>query len=118
MKLMSLPFKMSLLTNNTTGGLRILFICPYIPSLIRVRPYNFIKFLALQGHNITLLALIPPGEQTNSLKELQQWCIRVETVSLPRWRTLWNGVSVLPDNSTSDGDSSIPALFLSRSYQA
>ena len=76
--------------------LRILLICPYLPSLIRVRPYNLIKALAQRGHQITLLALKPPGEDTSGLTRLCMWCRRVEIVPLPRWRTLWNGVRALP----------------------
>ncbi|MCB0195795.1 MAG: glycosyltransferase [Anaerolineae bacterium] len=76
--------------------LRILFISPYIPSPIRVRPYNLIKHLAKRGHQITLLALIPPGEDTSSLDTLRSWCHSVETVVLPRWRTLWNTASAIP----------------------
>ncbi|MCG3207990.1 MAG: hypothetical protein FOGNACKC_01591 [Anaerolineae bacterium] len=80
--------------------MRILFISPYIPSLIRVRPYNIIKYLAQRGHQITLLALVPPGEETGSLSTLKTWCEQVETVPLPRWRTLWNGVGALPQLAT------------------
>ncbi len=76
--------------------LRVLFISPYLPSLIRVRPYNLIKALAQRGHQITLLALEPPGEDTGGLDSLRAWCRRVQTVPLPRWRTLWNGLRVLP----------------------
>ena len=76
--------------------LRILFISPYIPSLIRVRPYNLIKHLAERGHQLTLLALIPPGEDTAALEMLGQWCQQVETAPLTRWRTLWNGLQALP----------------------
>lgn len=76
--------------------MRILFISPYLPSLIRVRPYNLIKHLAQQGHKITLLALVPPGENSGSLDSLRSWCERVQTVSLPRWRTLWNALAALP----------------------
>jgi sugar transferase (PEP-CTERM/EpsH1 system associated) len=79
--------------------MRILFISPYIPSLIRVRPYNLIKHLAKRGHQITLLALVPPGEDTGSLETLQGWCERIETVPLPRWRTLWNGLKALPSQT-------------------
>jgi sugar transferase (PEP-CTERM/EpsH1 system associated) len=79
--------------------LRILFISPYIPSLIRVRPYNLIKYLARRGHQITLLALIPPGEDVGSLEALNEWCQRVQTVPLPRWRTLWNGLQALPSRT-------------------
>lgn len=80
-------------------SLNILFITPYIPSLIRVRPYNFIKFLAEQNHKITLLALIPPKEDTGSLTTLQQWCQQIHTVPLPQWRTLWNGIQAIPSST-------------------
>lgn len=76
--------------------MRILFISPYLPSLVRVRPFNLIKYLASRGHQITLLALVPPGEDTASLETVAAWCERVETVPLPRWRTLWNGLTAIP----------------------
>ena len=79
--------------------LRILFISPYIPSLIRVRPYNFIQHLARRGNRITLLALIPPGEDTGSLDTLREWCREVKTVPLPRWQTLKNGLQAIPDRT-------------------
>lgn len=78
------------------NSLNILFISPYLPSLIRVRPYNLIKALAERGHCLTLLALEPPGEDTSSLKALRQWCQKIEIVSLPRWRPLWNGIQAIP----------------------
>ncbi len=76
--------------------MRILFISPYIPSLIRVRPYNLIKYLARRGHRITLLALVPPGEDTGSLDTLRAWCHQVLTVPHPKWRTFWNALQVVP----------------------
>ncbi len=76
--------------------LRILFVSPYLPSLIRVRSYNLIKALAERGHEITLLALEPPGDDTGSLDTLRTWCHCVQTVTLPRWRTLYNGLRALP----------------------
>ncbi len=79
--------------------LRILFISPYVPSLIRVRPYNLIRALALRGNQITLLALEPPGEDTSSLDTLRAWCQHVQTVPLPRWRTLLNGLQALPSQT-------------------
>ncbi len=77
-------------------SLRILFISPYLPSLIRVRPFNWIRALARRGHRITLLALEPPGEDVSGVNALRDCCQRVQTVPLPRWRTLWNGLTVLP----------------------
>ena len=34
--------------------MNILFIVPYAPTLIRVRPYNLIKSLVVSGHRLTL----------------------------------------------------------------
>jgi polysaccharide biosynthesis protein PslH len=62
------------------GAMRILYITPYVPSVISVRPYNLIKGLAGQGHAITLLTLVPPGEADN-LPIIRPYCSRVEDVS-------------------------------------
>lgn len=80
-------------------SLRILFITGYLPSLIRVRPYNFLKYLAQHGHQITLLALEPAGEDRSGLADLTHWCHEVYTVPLPRWRPFWNALTVLPSRT-------------------
>src|SRR5262245_34748450 len=80
-------------------ALRILFISPYLPSLIRVRPYNLIKYLAQRGHQVTLLPLETPGGDTSGLEQLRRWCQEVQIVPLPRWRTLWNGVQAIPTSA-------------------
>lgn len=79
--------------------LNILFISGYLPSLIRVRPYNFIKYLASHGHKITLVALEPSGEERSGLAELQQWCQAVHVVPFPKWRPLWNALLALPSRT-------------------
>ncbi|MGD9101710.1 MAG: glycosyltransferase [Anaerolineae bacterium] len=79
--------------------MRILFIAPYLPSLIRVRPYNLIHALAQRGHHVTLLALHPPGDDTSGLPNLRQWCRSVQVVQLPRWRPPWNGLRAIPTPS-------------------
>ena len=35
--------------------MNILYVTPYVPSLIRTRPYNLIQALARLGHRVTLL---------------------------------------------------------------
>jgi glycosyltransferase involved in cell wall biosynthesis len=75
--------------------MRILFITPYIPSLIRVRPYNFIRVLSARGHEITLLALQPPGEPFDSLPQLREWCKAVYLVPHTRNQVLLNGLTGL-----------------------
>jgi sugar transferase (PEP-CTERM/EpsH1 system associated) len=74
---------------------RILFIAPYIPSHIRVRPYNFLRVLAARGHEITLVALQPPGESDESLPQLRQWCKAVHIIPHSRSQILRNGVQGL-----------------------
>ena len=37
--------------------MRVLFVAPYVPSLIRVRPFNFIRSLCALGHRVTVVAL-------------------------------------------------------------
>lgn len=76
--------------------MRILFIVPYLPSLIRVRPYNLVRALAQRGHQITLLALHPPGDDASGLANLREWCESVRTVRMPGWRPLWNALRALP----------------------
>lgn len=76
--------------------MKLLFISPYIPSLIRVRPYNFLRALAARGHEVTLAALQPPGDSGESLKELSAVCAAVHVVPHPRNRTLLNGLLALP----------------------
>ena len=41
--------------------MRILFVAPYVPSLIRVRPYQWIKSLTALGHTVTVVALGTDG---------------------------------------------------------
>ncbi len=43
--------------------MRILFIAPYVPSLIRVRPYQWIKSLTALGHAVTVVALGMDGTE-------------------------------------------------------
>ncbi len=76
--------------------MRILFVVPYIPSLVRVRPYNLIRALAGQGHELHLVFLRPPEDRGVLVEELQTFCRVVEVFPLSRARTLLNGLRALP----------------------
>lgn len=76
--------------------MRILFVSPYIPSLVRVRPYNFLKALVRRGHHVTLLALQPPGDEGEALAELRDLLDTVHIVPHSRVQTLVNGLFALP----------------------
>ena len=80
--------------------LRILFVAPYIPSLLRVRAYNLITHLSANGHRVTVLALRRSKADEQDATELRRYCERVETIHVPLRRSLWNclrgAVSQLP----------------------
>lgn len=76
--------------------MKILFVTPYIPSLVRVRPYNILQALVKRGHEITLATLQPPGDEGEALGVLRNWCSAVHVVPHNRSRTLINGLMALP----------------------
>jgi len=76
--------------------MRILFLSPYPPSLIRVRPFNWIKHLAARGHKITLLALVSSAQEAADLDQVARYCHRAEGIPFPRWRPFWNLLLALP----------------------
>ena len=66
-------------------SLRILFVAPYVPSIVRIRPFAFIRELARLGHKITLICLVQPSWEENYLQELIPFCEEVHPVYLPRY---------------------------------
>jgi sugar transferase (PEP-CTERM/EpsH1 system associated) len=60
--------------------LRILFVLPYLPSLIRVRPYQFVRELARE-HEVSILAT-DSSRALEQAEDLQRWCRQVEVVPL------------------------------------
>ena len=76
--------------------MNILFIVPYAPNLIRVRPYNFICYLAKRGHCVTVATLWTNEQDLEDIERLQGEGIRVEAAPLPLWRSLANGLQALP----------------------
>ncbi len=76
--------------------MRILFIVPYTPNLVRVRPYNLIRALATAGHELTLLCVYENETERQQAAALETICRRVVALPLPRWRTLWNCIGALP----------------------
>jgi len=79
--------------------MRVLFIVPYVPNLIRVRPYNLIRHLAARGHEVTVLTLWSTERERAEAEALKQHCHRVVALPLPRWRPLWNCLRALPTST-------------------
>lgn len=77
-------------------AMEILFIAPYVPNLVRVRPYQLIRTLHERGHRITLLTLTTSQEDYADIDQLRQFCTAVHALHMPTWRSLWNCVKMLP----------------------
>jgi polysaccharide biosynthesis protein PslH len=77
----------------------ILYLVPYVPNLIRVRPYNLIRHLSEQGHRVTVLTLWSTLSEQDDIKKLEQVCQKVFAVPLPVSRSLINSLMALPSRT-------------------
>ena len=77
--------------------MNILYVTPYVPSAIRLRPYNLIRALNHMGHHITLLtaASTSPDEQEQA-RELRGWGVHVEAFPVPVIRSMANCLRAIP----------------------
>jgi hypothetical protein len=75
---------------------RVLFLSPYLPSRIRVRPYHWVRSLVALGHEVHLVALSPPEDAGTPADEMRRLCAGVDLFALARGRTLVNAVRALP----------------------
>lgn len=76
--------------------MNVLFVIPYVPTLIRVRPYNFVRFLAQHGHTLTLATLWETDDERRALAEFESLGVEVVAAPLMRNRKLVNLCSALP----------------------
>ena len=76
--------------------MNILFVVPYVPTPIRVRPYNLIRYLSQLGHRITLLTIWTDEDEYEAIKQLELFCEKVKAINLPTWRSFYNCLLALP----------------------
>ena len=70
--------------------MHILFIVPYSPTRIRVRPYNLIKHLAGRNNSVTLATVWEDEAELTALKEFERLGVRVISQPLQKTRVLTN----------------------------
>lgn len=75
--------------------MKILFVVPYVPTLIRTRPYNFMRGLVQRGHHVDLVTLWQRQDERNVLGSLQQDGVSIVAEHLTRGQTMRNGVRAL-----------------------
>lgn len=75
--------------------MRILFVTPYVPSRIRVRPFNLIKALAKE-HEISLVSLLVDGYERTLVKDIEPYCVSIDLVPLRKWQAYANCLRALP----------------------
>jgi glycosyltransferase involved in cell wall biosynthesis len=76
--------------------MRILYLTPYVPSPVRVRPYQLIRHLAEFGHDVTLICLAGKNEEPEALDALQRWCREVVVVPTSRGAAALQALRALP----------------------
>jgi glycosyltransferase involved in cell wall biosynthesis len=77
-------------------SLRILFIVPYIPDLIRVRSYNFLRALTQRGHRVSVVAIDDGSDRVDHLEDFDRICEKLSIIALPRIRKALNVLRALP----------------------
>ena len=76
--------------------MKILFIVPYVPNLVRVRSYNLLHTLARRGHTLTLATLWIDAKEKQELDALRPACAEIVARPMPRWLSLLNSAAALP----------------------
>ena len=58
--------------DTVQAPMRILFVVPYVPSLIRVRPFNLIRRLHARGHHVTVATVWVDAQEQEDLRVLSR----------------------------------------------
>jgi polysaccharide biosynthesis protein PslH len=76
--------------------MRIAYIVPYVPNLIRTRPYNLINRLASLGHEVTVFTLGSGQQDRLNAQALRSHGRDVHYYAQPVWRSLLNSAAAVP----------------------
>ena len=74
----------------------ILFVVPYVPSLVRVRPYHLVRQMTARGHRVTVLTVWSGQNEEADADALRQWCECVDGLRVPMARSALNCLLAVP----------------------
>jgi glycosyltransferase involved in cell wall biosynthesis len=77
-------------------SMRIAYIVPYVPNLIRTRPYNLINQLAALGHEVAVFTLGSSQQDLIDAQALKGHGRDVHYYAQPVWRSLLNSAAAVP----------------------
>lgn len=78
--------------------MKVAFVVPYVPNLIRVRSYNLITQLSQQGIEITLFTLGSNEIDLRDANLMRTACKDVQYQNQPLWNSLLNCLGALPSS--------------------
>ena len=78
--------------------MRIAYIVPYVPNLIRTRPYNLINHLSRLGHEVVVFTLGSSRQDLIDAQTLRGKCKEVHYYSHPIWHSLLNSAAAFPSS--------------------
>ena len=76
--------------------MKIAYVVPYVPNLIRTRPYNLINHLATSGHEVSVFTLGSGKQDLDDVEALRSKVKKIYYQDHPIWHSLWNSVKALP----------------------
>jgi polysaccharide biosynthesis protein PslH len=79
--------------------MRIAYIVPYVPNLIRTRPYNLINQLASLGHEVTVFTLGSGQQDLIDVQALKGHGRVVQYFAQPVWRSFLNSAAAIPSRT-------------------
>ena len=75
--------------------MRILFITPYVPSVIRVRPFQLVRALVRRGHDVVLATLYASEYECRGLRDLKDEGVQIVAHPMPLHHSLLNCAKAL-----------------------
>ncbi len=76
--------------------MKIAYVVPYVPNLIRTRPYNLLLQLADAGHEVDLFTVGSGRQDEADARALGSRLRAVHYHVLPLWRSLGNSAAAVP----------------------